>query len=128
VKPDHVRDGPIQTRIVNVFESERYGRPVLELETGSQFTLNETNNSTLMRAWGFDSNDWIEQEVELSLGTYTNWKTDPPSPAETVVVKAISPAKSAAANGGAPAGNRPVLPPSRAVASKTSEMDDQIPF
>jgi hypothetical protein len=43
VKPDNVRDGPIQTRIVNVFESERYGRPVLELETGSQFMLNEGN-------------------------------------------------------------------------------------
>lgn len=26
VKPDNVRDGPITTRIVNVFESERHGR------------------------------------------------------------------------------------------------------
>ena len=36
VKPDNVRDGPIQTRIVNVFEDERYGRLTLELETGSR--------------------------------------------------------------------------------------------
>ena len=41
VKPDNVRDGPIQTRIVNVFESEQYGRLTLELETGSQFGLND---------------------------------------------------------------------------------------
>ena len=34
VKPDQVRDGPIQTRVVNVFENERYGRLMLELETG----------------------------------------------------------------------------------------------
>jgi hypothetical protein len=36
IKPDNVRDEPIQTRIINVFEDERYGRLMLELETGSQ--------------------------------------------------------------------------------------------
>src|SRR5258708_7156778 len=47
IKPDHVREGAIRTRIVNVFESEQYGRPVLELEIGSQFTLNDGNLNTL---------------------------------------------------------------------------------
>ena len=46
VKPDNVRDGPIQTRIVNVFEEERYGRLTLELEIGSQFSLNDGNTQT----------------------------------------------------------------------------------
>jgi hypothetical protein len=77
IKPDNVRDGPIRTRIVNVFESERLGRPVLELETGSQFTLNDGNTNVLINAWGHNSDDWIGQEVELALGTYKDWRSDP---------------------------------------------------
>ena len=57
VKPDQVRDGPITTRILSVFEDERYGRPVLELEIGSRFMLNDTNCNTLINAWGTESRD-----------------------------------------------------------------------
>jgi hypothetical protein len=127
VKPDSVRDGPIQTRIINVFESERYGRPVLELETGSQFTLNEGNSSVLIEAWGHDSNDWIGQELILELGTYTDWRADPPEKKETVRVRAVSPAKAAdAQDGGVPA-SKP-LPPSRTVASRKDDLSDDVPF
>lgn len=127
IKPDHVRDGAIQTRVVKVFEDERYGRPTLELENGSQFTLNEGNNNALLKAWGFDSSDWVGQELILELGTYKDWKSDPPEEKETVKVRAISPAKTAEAqNGGAP-GSRP-LPPSRVVTSPKDDMDDSIPF
>jgi hypothetical protein len=131
IKPDHVRDGPIQTRIINVFESERHGRLVLELETGSQFTLNESNTNVLIKAWGHNTDDWIGQEIELVLGTYKDWKSDPPPDKETVKVRAISPAKTAQ-NGGAPV-NKP-LPPSiksaapGGAASLRGEMDDEIPF
>jgi hypothetical protein len=126
IKVDHVRDGPIQTRIVNVFKSGRFGRPVLALETGSQFTLNVSNNDTLVKAWGYDSDDWIEQEIELLLGTYKDWESNPVVDKETVKVRAISPAKSAAANDGAPA-SKP-LPPSRtAVPDGRDVMDDDIP-
>jgi hypothetical protein len=129
VKPDNVREGPIQTRIVNVFVSERLGRPVLELETGSQFTVNETNCNALIQAWGHDSDTWIGKDVELSLGTYQNWKTKTDD--ETVKVRAILPAKSAAGNSGA--ANKPTLPPSRTAAqggptSLRGEMDDDVPF
>jgi hypothetical protein len=123
VKPDQVRDGPIQTRIVNVFESERTGRPVLELETGSEFTLNDGNNNTLIQAWGYNSDDWIGQEIELLLGTYKDWRADPVVDKETVKVRAISPAKATAQNGGAPP-----LPASKTVASRHDDMDDEIPF
>lgn len=126
IKPDNVRDGPIQTRIVNVFESAQYGRPVLELETGSQFTLNDGNTTTLIKAWGHNSDDWIGQELELLLGTYKDWKSDPPADKETVKVRAISPAKSADANGGAPV-NKP-LPPSIKSAPPRQDDDDSIPF
>lgn len=126
VKPDQVRDGPIQTRVVNVFESEQYGRPVLELETGSQFTLNDGNNNALVKAWGYDSNDWLGQELILELGTYKDWRADPPEEKETVRVRAISPAKTAEAQNGSAPTSKP-LPPSR-VATSPKEMDDEIPF
>jgi hypothetical protein len=126
IKPDHVRDGPIQTRVVKVFEDERYGRPTLELENGSLFTLNTGNFNTLMKAWGYSSDDWLGQELIFELGTYKDWKSDPPEEKETVKVRAISPAKTAAQNGSAPA-SRP-LPPSRVVTSFKDDMDDSIPF
>jgi hypothetical protein len=125
IKPDHVRDGPIQTRIVNVFVSEQYDRPVLELETGSQFTLNDGNTNTLIKAWGHNSDDWIGKELELLLGTWKDWRSDPPEDKETVKVRAISPAKTETGNSGAP--NKPPLPASR-TASRPEDIDDAIPF
>ena len=124
VKPDNVRDGSITTRVISVFEGD-YG-PVLELETGSQFSVNQTNTSTLIKAWGIETNDWIDQELELSLGFYQDRKTNPPVDKETVKVRAISPPKSATGNSGLPSG--PLLPPSRIVAPKSDDMDDSIPF
>jgi hypothetical protein len=87
VRPDNLRDGPIQTRIVNVFEEERYGRLTLELETGSQFALNDGNTNTLIKAWGHDTDGWIGLELALELGTYKDWRDDPPSEKETVRVR-----------------------------------------
>jgi hypothetical protein len=131
VKPDNVRDGAIQTRVVNVFEEERYGRLTLELETGSQFSLNDGNTNALIRAWGHDTDGWIGLELTLELGTYKDWREDPPVEKETVRVKAISP-RPGVQNGGAP-DSKPPLPPSRTAApggtaTLRGEMDDDIPF
>jgi hypothetical protein len=125
IKPDNVRNGPIQTRVVNVFESGQYGRPVLELETGSQFTLNEGNTNTLIQAWGYDSDGWTGQEIELVLGHYKDWKSDPPEEKETVKVRAISPAKAENCNSGA--ASKPPLPVSR-TASLAQDLDDDLPY
>jgi hypothetical protein len=128
IKPDHVRDGPIQTRIVNVFDG-RYGA-VLELENGSQFPLNVGNTNTLITAWGTESDDWIEQEVALELGTYKDWNQDPPVEKETVKIRAVSPPKGAAAqNGATPPANKPALPASRIPPPPLKDdMSDDIPF
>jgi hypothetical protein len=123
VKPDNVRDGPIETRIVNVFEDERYSRLTLELETGSQFGLNDGNTNTLIKAWGHDTDGWIGLEIALELGTYKDWRED--TEKETVRVRAISP-DPRAQNGGAPA-SKPPLPPSTTATSRNA-MDDEIPF
>jgi hypothetical protein len=128
IKPDNVRDGAIETRIVNVFEEERYGRLTLELETGSQFSLNDGNTNVLILAWGHDTDTWIGLELALELGTYKDWRADPPEEKETVRVRAVSPPPNAAQNGSAPA-SKP-LPPSRTAAAKSlkDDLSDDIPF
>jgi hypothetical protein len=124
IKPDNVREGPIQTRIVNVFESEKYNRPVLELETGSQFTLNDGNTNTLIKAWGHNSDDWIGKEVILELGTYKDRREDPPTEKETVKVRAVTQTPQ---NGGVPT-SRPLPPSKTTPAVGGRDMDDEIPF
>ena len=125
VRPDNVRDGAIQTRIISVLEDDRYNRLLLELETGSQFALNDGNTNSLIKAFGHDTNTWIGREIQLELGTYKDWRADPPEEKETVKVRAVS---TEAQNGSTPA-NKP-LPPSRVAASKSlkDELDDTIPF
>jgi hypothetical protein len=124
IKPDNVRESPIQSRLVNAFENERYGNLVLELENGSQFDLYEKNTDILIKAWGVDTDAWKGLELELYLGTYKDWQTGEDK--ETVRVRAISQAKTAEAqNGGAPV-SKP-LPPSL-VTSSPKDMDDEIPF
>jgi hypothetical protein len=120
IKPDDVRDGPRQERIVNVYESEKYGCPVLELDSGDQFSVNATNCKTLNKAYGWNSDDWIGQTIELSLGHYKDWRADPPEEKETVVVRAISARQPSPDNGGAKA--TPVVQSSRRA------LDDEIPF
>jgi hypothetical protein len=127
VGPDQVRDGPVVTRIINTFEEERYGNLMLELETGSQFRMNEGNTQVLIRAWGHDTDSWIGQELELFLGTYKDWNSDPIVEKETVRVRAISPAKTAEAQNGSVPTSKP-LPPSRLATSPKNDMDDIIPF
>ena len=120
-----------------MFEDERFSRLTLELETGSQFGLNDSNTNTLIKAWGHDTDDWISKEVELSLGHYTDWssKSDPPEQKETVKVRAISPGKNAPpANGTGTSPQQSPLPPSRVVGgviphpSLKDDLDDTIPF
>jgi hypothetical protein len=126
IKPDQVRDGPIETRVISVLEG-KYGL-VLELETGSQFSLNDGNTNTLMKAWGYETDSWEGLTLELFLGTYKDWNSDPIVEKETVKVRAISPAPDASQNGSVPA-TRP-LPPSRTSPPKSGkdDLDDEIPF
>lgn len=126
IKPDQVRDGAIQTRIVSVGEDERYGRLMLELEIGSQFALNDGNTDVLIKAWGHDTDQWIGLELALELGTYKDWRDE--TEKETVKVRAISPATAPAKNGGAPT-SKSLLPPTRTAApgGTRSAVDDEIP-
>ena len=105
---------------MNVFVEDRYDRLCLELETGAEFPLNDGNRNVLIKAWGHDTDNWIGLEVELHLGTYKDWRADPPEEKETVRVRAVSPSKAAAQNGGAPT-SKPPLPPSRTAAVASAD-------
>jgi hypothetical protein len=62
-----VKDGPVHERIAGVREG-KFGKPDLIFESGSIISLNPTNVTVLVRAYGDESNDWIANEIELSLG------------------------------------------------------------
>jgi hypothetical protein len=121
IMPDDVRDGARRERIINVYISDKRDAFVLELESGDQFTVwfNSPNARTLSRAYGFESNDWLGHEIELSLGTYVNKDEETK---EFVALKPISTRQPSPDNGGAKA----VVPAPRR--SSQDDMDDSIPF
>jgi hypothetical protein len=123
MKPDDVRDGPRQETIIHVYVGEKYNRPVLELASGEQFTVNATNNRILIKAYGHDSDQLIGKVVEFSLGYYKDWNTDPPEEKETVVVKPISPPSAGNGKGDGTAG---ALPPP--LTPQKPDFDDEIPW
>src|SRR5262249_24163829 len=116
VRPEDVRDGPRREKIADVSISEKYDCPVLHFESGDQFML-FGNARTMCRAYTTDSNKWLDQEVELSLGHYTDNKGEEK---ETVVLTPISVLQPSADNGGTKA--------QAALPSRRDELDDEIPF
>jgi hypothetical protein len=70
IKVDDVRDGPISGTIKEV-NLGNFGRPVLTLESGRRFSVNGTNVSTLIKAFGEDSRDWVGCDIELVFGHTT---------------------------------------------------------
>jgi hypothetical protein len=86
LKPGDVKAKPLRVVIVDVTEG-KFGRPDLEFSDGTKLSVNATNNRTLVTSYGADSDDWINKEIELSLGEveYDGQMQ------ETIVVKPISP-------------------------------------
>jgi hypothetical protein len=121
VKPEDVRDGPRQEKIVNVYISEKFKCPVLDFESGDQLSLNMTNTRAMNRAYTTESDNWLEQEVELSLGHYTDYSGEKPEEKETVVLRPISVRQPSPDNGETKAQAAPRLPP-------RDTLDDEIPF
>jgi hypothetical protein len=67
VNLDDLTDGPHREIIVDIQIGD-YGRPDLYFESGDRLSLNVTNNRTLVRAFGSESNGWIGKAVELYIG------------------------------------------------------------
>jgi len=96
--------GPIRVRITDVSEGQ-FGKPDLTFHDRTQLSLNTTNNRVLARAYGMDSNDRIDKQVELVIGEIKyDGKMN-----EAILVK-------------------PISPPIENKAPPKSEFDDEIPF
>jgi hypothetical protein len=117
IKPDDVRDGPRQEKIVKVSVSEKFDALEIELASGEQLTLNNTNTRVLNRAYTTESDNWLGQTIELSLGHYTDFRDGKEK--ETVVVRPISVRQPSSDNGGAQT-EPSVL--------RRDDLDDEIPF
>jgi hypothetical protein len=105
--------GPRRVVIVGVTEG-KYDKPDLELDDGTKLSINATNNRTLMSAYGWESEGWLDKEIELSVGKaeYQGELQD------SIVVKPIS----------LPIERKPPPPQPKGENGKRGDMDDEIPF
>jgi hypothetical protein len=87
LKPEEIGTTPIVLTIVNVSEG-KWGKLDLSFNDGSKLSLNTTNGRAIARAWGYESDDWIDKMVELSVGL-TSYKGEQK---ESILVKPITPA------------------------------------
>jgi hypothetical protein len=120
IEPEDVRDGPRQERIANVYIHQKFKCPVLTFESGEEFLVNQTNCRALNRTYGTESDLWLGQLIQLSLGHYMSDDEEK----ETVALKPISRPQPSVGNGNpetAQAIPKP-RPPAR------DPMDDAIPF
>src|SRR5262245_16942516 len=67
LKVEDVEERPRRVRIVKI-ETGQYDKPVATFDDNSRLSLNVTNSRALGRAYGTDSRDWIDKDVELYLG------------------------------------------------------------
>ena len=96
--------GPIRVRITDVSEGQ-FGKPDLTFHDRTQLSLNVTNVRVLVRAYGMDSDDWLDKEVELEVGEiqYQGKLQD------IILLK-------------------PISPPMENKAPPKPDLDDEIPF
>jgi hypothetical protein len=124
ITPDEVRDGPIETKIVGVYISEKHDVPVLELETGDQFFAWPGNGRKLARAYGDNSDDWIGHQIRLELGTYTDKDGNSK---DTVNLIAVS-SRDGNADGGTPQRADPNKLPAPVKRPLKDDLADDVPF
>jgi len=67
IKLEDVQDQPRRETIVEVTEGQ-YGKLVLKFKSGRRFSLNGTNVSIMIAAFGDESDHWGGVEIELYAG------------------------------------------------------------
>jgi hypothetical protein len=67
LKPDDVRDAPLQQRIAGLREG-KFGKLEAIFESGDILSINATNMNVLVRAYGESSDDLIGKDIETFLG------------------------------------------------------------
>jgi hypothetical protein len=114
LKPEDIGAMPIVLTIVDV-AGGKWKKLDLTFNDGSKLSLNDTNGWTILRAWGDDTDDWIDKQVELSVGLTTYGG----EPKDSVLLKPITPATPTSAL-------KPVKLPKPP--RKSDPLDDNIPF
>jgi hypothetical protein len=120
IRPEDLRDGPRQERIIDVYISEKFDVPVLVFESGDEMLAFAGSGRALAKAYGFESDDWRGHVVELSLGHYTNKDGEEK---EIINLKTIT-SREGSSNGGPQRTDPAKLP----APSRKDELDDTIPF
>jgi hypothetical protein len=111
IKPEDLANGP-QHKVIVTIEEGRYDKPVVTFEDGTKVSLNGTNVSTLIDAFGSaEHEDWIGERIELYAGTLRYNGSDNAA----VLVKVLNPR---------PAAERVKLKPQ----PPRDDPDDEIPF
>jgi hypothetical protein len=113
-KPEDIGASPIVLTIVSVAKGN-YDKLDLTFNDGTKLSLNNTNGRAIARAWGYESDDWIDKQVELSVGL-TTYKGEQQ---ESILVKPISPPIPLSGRKGL----KPVKP-----TRKSDPLDDDTPF
>jgi hypothetical protein len=121
-KADELKDQPpVQLRIF-IVEIGKYNRPNITFESGRKFSVNTTNNKTLVEAYGRDSDNWIGHVIELFVvdGVFEG------EPQKQIKVRPISKSEhyGEANKQPGPVRQKPVPPP----APKSLDNMDEIPF
>ena len=127
LKAADVQDGMIKQNI-NVSESDGKFGPKLNIWflDGNRLSLSGTNVRELHRAYGTDSDSWLDKNVRLAVKDYVN---NDGKPGKMIVLTAIDPE--------VPREERPRLttsipqekpPPKTTNGSPRPDMDDEIPF
>jgi hypothetical protein len=114
LKPEDIGATPIVLTIVDVAEG-KWDKLDLTFNDGSKLSLNNTNGRAIARAWGYESDDWIDKQVELSVGL-TTYKGEQQ---ESILLKPVTPATPSHAL-------KPAKPPRPA--RKLDPLDDDIQF
>jgi hypothetical protein len=118
IKVADVSEGPLQLQIA-VVKVGKYDKPDIVFESGEILSLNATNNRTLIRAYGPNSDDWISKKIELALGQIEYQG----EPQDAVIVKPIDAPIDASQKTPVPQETR-----SKATPKKHNDMDDETPF
>ena len=115
-----VTDIPEGGMILHVADAKEgsYGKPELVFETGEVLSLNVTNNITLIKTYGDDSDAWVGKKIEMVVGK-VEYKGDL---VDAVLVRPITPGLTDAAK------TVSLIAATSEQSTRNGDMDDGIPF
>jgi hypothetical protein len=91
LKIEDLEAEPLELTIVDVEENDKFDKLDPVFDDGSKASVNSTNGPRLAKAYGYNSEHWIGQQIRLSAGTAPFKGEQVPSIVFTPVSPALSP-------------------------------------